>query len=113
MAARRFNPFVACGYGEADESPSRTERLADLTRRAGYRAAMTEWIAMLARLNQWFEVAVQAMAIDERTTALDGLERSLAEHVDSAPYLGQYPSFRPLSGEPRFERLLREIKVVT
>ena len=89
------------------------ERLADLTRSAGWRAAMIEWVAMLGRLNQWFEVAVQAMAIDQRATALDGLERCVVERGDSTAHIGQFPSFRPLRGEPRFERLLREIKLVT
>ena len=53
------------------------------------------------------------MAIDQRATALDGLERCVGERGDNAPYIGQFPSFRPLRGEPRFERLLGEIKLVT
>ena len=89
------------------------ERLADLTRQAGYRAAMVEWVAMLAKLNQWFEVAVQAMAIDERAQALDGLERCMSERADNAPFIGQYPPFRPLQGEPRFERLLGELGLLS
>ena len=67
---------------------------------------MVEWIAMLEKLNQRFEVAVQAMVIDERTQALDALQRCVEEHAENAPFIGQYPPFRPLAGEPRFERLL-------
>ena len=82
------------------------DRLADMAERSGHRAAMVEWIAMLAKLNQWFEVAAQAMVIDARAQALDALERCVDEHADNAPFIGQYPPFRPLAGEPRFERLL-------
>jgi DNA-binding winged helix-turn-helix (wHTH) protein/Flp pilus assembly protein TadD len=85
------------------------DRLADLVRRDGYRAAMVEWIAMLAKLNQWFEVAIQAMAIDERGQALDALERCLEERVDNAPFIGEFPPFRPLRGEPRFDQVLNDL----
>ncbi len=93
--------------------PAVAEHLAELTRSAGYRAAMTEWIAMLGRLNQWFEVGIQAMAIDDRTTALDGLERCVEERGDNATYIAQFPSFLSLRGEPRFDRLLRKMKLAS
>jgi serine/threonine-protein kinase len=85
------------------------DRLADLTRRSGYRAAMAEWIAVLTRLNQWFEVAIQAMAIDERAQALDALERCVDERADNAPFIAAFPPFGPLRGEPRFDRLMHEL----
>ncbi len=85
------------------------DRLADLAQRDGYRAAMAEWIAMLARLNQWFEAAIQAMAIDDRAQALDALERCLDERADNAPFIAQFPPFRPLRGEPRYDRLLARL----
>ena len=82
------------------------DRLADLTQRAGYRAAMVEWIAMLGKLNQWFEFAAQAMTIGERAQALDALERCVDERADATPFIVAYPPFRPLRGEPRYERML-------
>ena len=85
------------------------DRLADLAQRDGYRAAMAEWIARLAKLNQWFEVAIQAMAIDDRAQALDALERCLEDKVDNAPFIAEFPPFRALSGEPRFERILTRL----
>jgi serine/threonine-protein kinase len=87
------------------------DRLADLEQRDGYRAAMTEWIAMLARLNQWFEVAIQAMAIDDRAQALSALERCVDERADNAPFIAEFPPFRPLRGEPRFERVLDTLRL--
>ena len=87
------------------------ERLVGLHRRDGYRAAMVEWIALLERLNQWYEVALQRMAIDEPALALDALERCVAERNDHVPFVLQYPSFRPLRGEPRYERLVRDLKL--
>ena len=85
------------------------DRLADLAESAGYRAAMVEWIAMLARLNQRYEVAIYAMVIDDHAQALDALERSVDDQADSAPFMAAYPPFRPLRGEPRFERLLARL----
>ena len=82
------------------------DRLADLARHSGHRAAMVDWIALLAKLNQSFEVAIQAMAIGERDQALDALERCVDERADNAPFIAEFPPFRPLRGEPRFERLL-------
>jgi serine/threonine-protein kinase len=89
------------------------DRLADLARRDGYRAAMVEWIARLAKLNQWFEVAIQAMAIDEREQALDALERCLEERVDNAPFIAQFPPFRPLRGVPRYDRILGRLGLLS
>lgn len=82
------------------------DRLASLTQRRGHHAAMVEWIAMLDKLNQSFEVAIQAMAIGERTQALAALERCVDERADNAPFIAEFPPFRPLHGEPRYEQLL-------
>ena len=87
------------------------DHLADVAGRAGYRAAMVEWIALLAKLNQWFEVAIQAMAIDERAQALDAIERCLDERADNAPFIAEFPPLRPLRGEPRFERVLAGLRL--
>lgn len=84
-------------------------RLADLADGSGYRAAMVEWIAMLAKLHQWFEVAIQAMVIGEHGRALDALERCVDEQGDNAPFIAAFPPFRTLRGEPRFDRLLSAI----
>lgn len=85
------------------------ERLAELARGSGQRAAMVEWIAMLARLNQWFEVAIQAMAIGQHDEALNALERCVDERGDNAPFIAEFPPFRALRGQPRFDRLLSAV----
>lgn len=84
-------------------------RLDGLLQTDGHRAAMLEWIAMLEQLNQWYEVAIQRMVIDDVSGALDALERCVALRTDSAVYLGQYPSFRPLRDEPRYQRLVQQL----
>lgn len=84
-------------------------RLDGLLQTDGHRAAMLEWIAMLERLNQWYEVAIQRMAIDDVSGALDALERAVAEHADSVIYMASYPSFHPLRGEPRYQRLVQQL----
>lgn len=83
--------------------------LAERTRIAGHRAAMLDWIARLAKLGQWFEVAIQAMAIDDRAAALDALDRCLEERGDNAPFIAEFPPFRPLAGEPRYQRMLETL----
>jgi hypothetical protein len=85
------------------------DRLADLAQHSGHRAVLVEWIAMLDKLNQSFEVAIQAMAIGERAQALHALERCVDERADNAPFIAEFPPFRPLRGEPRFDRLLATI----
>ena len=84
-------------------------RLDELIRTDGHRAAMLEWIAMLGRLNQWYEVAIQRMVIDDVAGALEALERAGAVHADSVIYTGTYPSFHPLRGEPRYQRLMQQL----
>ena len=87
------------------------DRLAVLHRSAGYRAAVVEWIAMLERLNQWFEVAIQWMALDDPAPALDALERAVAERSTGVAYILQYPSFHTLRSGPRYEQLVDELKL--
>ena len=45
-------------------------------------------------------------AIGERDQALDALERCVEERGDNAPFIAEFPPFRPLRGEPRYDRLL-------
>ena len=86
------------------------DRLADLARHSGHRAAMVEWIALLAKLNQWFEVAIQAMAIGERAQALDALERCVDERgrqcalhrrVPAVPAIARRAAIRSAAAEAR------------
>ncbi len=70
---------------------------------------MVERIAMLGKLNQWFEFAAQAMTIGEQARALDALERCVEERADATPFIVAYPSFRPLRGEPRYERMVETL----
>ena len=87
------------------------DRLAGLERRSGYRAAIVEWITILDRLSQFFEVAAQAMVIGERTQALGALERCVDQRADATPFIVAYPPFRPLRGEPRYDRLLKQLRL--
>ncbi|UYN93530.1 MAG: winged helix-turn-helix domain-containing protein [Enhydrobacter sp.] len=84
-------------------------RLDTVMRSEGHRAAMLEWIALLERLDQWYEVAIQRMAIGDTSGTLDALERCIAIHADSLVYVDAYPSFHPLRGEPRFQRIVEHV----
>ncbi len=88
------------------------ERLAELVRSKGWRAAMAEWIAMLDRTNRWMGAAMQWIAVDEPARALDALERCVAERTTYLALLVlQCPSFRALKGELRFQHLERTLKL--
>ncbi len=66
-------------------------RFGELQQTGQWRTAMVEWIA---GLNQWFERAIQSMAIGDTAATLGWLERCVAERATGAPFIFQYPSFR-------------------
>ncbi len=114
--------FVLDQLGRADEAMAERRiwlelfdhvpfaaRLGELMQTRGYRAAMIEWITLLEWLNQWYEVAIQRMAIGENEAALDALEQCAAVHADSLVYVDAYPSFIPLRGHPRFQQIVERI----
>ncbi|MPZ31581.1 MAG: hypothetical protein GEV13_11405 [Rhodospirillales bacterium] len=53
--------------------------------------------------------ALKALGLFERAQALHALERCVDERADNAPFIAEFPPFRPLRGEPRFDRLLATI----
>ena len=87
------------------------ERLAELERSHGWRAAMADWIAMLERTNRWMGAAMQWMAVDEPVRALDDLERCVIDHFTHFALMLQSQSFRALQGEPRFQRVAQTFKL--
>jgi DNA-binding winged helix-turn-helix (wHTH) protein/tetratricopeptide (TPR) repeat protein len=86
------------------------EHLAELDRSGNWRVAMAEWLAMLERINFWVIVAMQCMVVDERTRALDALERWLSDRKTYLAFVPRLPSFRTLQDEPRFRQILRTMK---
>ena len=87
------------------------EQLAELDCSNGWRAAMAEWIAMLERTNRWMAAAMQWMAVGESSRALDALECCVSERFTHFTLLLQSPSFRALRSEPRFQRIMRTLKL--
>jgi DNA-binding winged helix-turn-helix (wHTH) protein/tetratricopeptide (TPR) repeat protein len=85
------------------------DRVAELYRTQGWRATMLEWLAWLERTTRLESAAVQWMAIGEPGRALDVLERCVARRSTFAPFVRQFPSFRALQGEPRFQQILRTL----
>ena len=77
----------------------------------GYRVALEPWLAMLDRLGQPYELAMQWMALDEPQKALAGIARCLEIRCASAPFLRAHPSFRTLHGDPRFEAHAARLKL--
>jgi DNA-binding winged helix-turn-helix (wHTH) protein/tetratricopeptide (TPR) repeat protein len=91
------------------------EGLADhveaLARDKGWREAMTVWIGLLERTNRWEGAAQQWMAVGEPGRALDALEHCVKARTTYLCFVAQNPCFRPLHGEPRFEQILRTLKL--
>ena len=87
------------------------EQVETLACSKGWRAAMDIWIALLERTNRWEGAAQQWMAVGEPERALDALEHCLRARTTYLCFTAQNPYFRPLHGNPRFQRILRVLKL--
>ncbi|CAN5848408.1 hypothetical protein BH11PSE3_BH11PSE3_27740 [soil metagenome] len=87
------------------------EQVEALAGGAGWRAAMEVWIALLERTNRWEGVAMQWMAVDEPSRALDALEHCVKARTTYLCFTAQNPYFRCLHDNPRFQSILRALKL--
>ena len=87
------------------------EHVEALARSQGWRAAMDVWIALLERTNRWEGAAMQWMAVGELARALDALEHCVKARTTYLCFTGQNPYFRPILGDPRFQRILQTLKL--
>jgi len=51
------------------------------------------------------------MGIGNKALAIEDMERGVEEHSYNAMYLGLEPAFVPLREEPRFQKLLRQVRL--
>ena len=72
---------------------------------------MEVWIALLERTNRWEGAAMQWMAAGEPERALDALEHCVKARTTYLCFVAQTPSFWPLRGDPRFQEILRALKL--
>jgi tetratricopeptide (TPR) repeat protein len=77
----------------------------------GWREAMGVWIALLERTNRWEGAAMQWMAAGETSRTLDALEHCVKARTTYLCFVAQNPYFRPLHNNPRFQRVLRTLKL--
>ena len=94
-----------------DSTCALADRVAELNRSQGWRAAMVEWLALLERTNRWESAAVQWMAVGEPARALDVLEGCVNRRSTFAPFTRQFPSFRALRNQPHFQQILHLLKL--
>jgi DNA-binding winged helix-turn-helix (wHTH) protein/Tfp pilus assembly protein PilF len=94
---------VAAGLAERVEAVART---------VSWRAAMEEWISLLERTNRWEGAAMQWMAIGETGRAMDALDHCIKSRTTYLCFTAQNPYFRPLHNDPRFQTILRALKLV-
>jgi DNA-binding winged helix-turn-helix (wHTH) protein/tetratricopeptide (TPR) repeat protein len=87
------------------------EHVEELARSKGWREAMEVWIALLERTNRWEGAAQQWMAVGESSRALDALEHCVKARTTYLCFTAQNPYFRPLHNNPRFQEILRALKL--
>lgn len=87
------------------------EQIEALARQSGWRAAMDVWIALLERTNRWEGAAMQWMAAGESSRALDALEHCVKARTTYLCFTAQNPYFRPLHNNPRFQNILKALKL--
>jgi tetratricopeptide (TPR) repeat protein len=87
------------------------EHMEGLALSQGWRAAMEVWIGLLERTNRWEGAAQQWMAVGESSRALDALEHCVKARTTYLCFTAQNPYFRPLHNNPRFQQILRTLKL--
>jgi DNA-binding winged helix-turn-helix (wHTH) protein/Tfp pilus assembly protein PilF len=87
------------------------DTLEQLHRNKGWRAAMMAWLAMVEATKRWEIAAMQWMAVGEPQRALDALERCIEAKSSHVRFMAQNPAFFPLRTEPRFQQILRTLKL--
>ena len=87
------------------------EHLEGLARSQGWRAAMEVWIGLLERTNRWEGAAQQWMAVGESARALDALEHCVKARTTYLCFTAQNPYFRPLHNDPRFQDILKTLRL--
>ncbi|TAJ84751.1 winged helix-turn-helix domain-containing protein [Reyranella sp.] len=87
------------------------DHLEEVVASQGWREAMLLWIAILERTGRWEGAAMQWMAVGEPARALDALEHCVNARTTYLCFVGQNPYFRPLYGNPRFQRILRTLRL--
>ncbi len=87
------------------------EQLEAVQQRKGWRDAMEMWIGLLERTNRWEGAAMQWMAVGEPARALDALEHCVQSRTTYLCFAAQNPYFRPLFATPRFQAILKKLKL--
>lgn len=87
------------------------EHLEALALDQGWREAMIVWIGLLERTNRWEGAAQQWMAVGEAGRALDALEHCVRARTTYLCFVAQNPCFRPLFATPRFQAILKKLKL--
>jgi TolB-like protein/Tfp pilus assembly protein PilF len=109
VAAQR-SAYTVTGFTEEEEA------LASFYAEGDYQGAMRRFADTLVALRSvrpvspW-QIAGSYLSAGEKNQALDWLERSFEERNPMMPYLSVYPFVDPLRGDPRFQDLLRRMKL--
>jgi DNA-binding winged helix-turn-helix (wHTH) protein/tetratricopeptide (TPR) repeat protein len=86
-------------------------RLDKVMRTEGARAATAQWAQMMENADSPEGAATQWLAVGEIDKALDCLDRCLLIRSTFLPFVGVAPSWRPHRGHPRYQRVLKILKL--
>lgn len=75
------------------------------------KAAAAAWAATMENGGALEGAGIQWMAVGETSRALDCLERCLAGRTSYIAFVAVHPSWRPAHGNPRFQSVLRALKL--
>jgi serine/threonine-protein kinase len=87
------------------------DQLDKLNRNEGWRAAMTAWISYTEMNARHGIAAIQWMALDEPERAIAALEHCVTQKATYLRFGAVCPAWLPLRGNPRFEKVLRSLKL--
>lgn len=104
-AGRRWAELV--GLPEPHAMVVLAHAVGDTTRRAPARAVLDRW--QTAPAPRWLDIAMYYALMDERTRAIDAIERAGELRMPMMAQLNVAPWVDPLRGEERMQAILRRM----
>jgi serine/threonine protein kinase/tetratricopeptide (TPR) repeat protein len=97
-------------------SPELAASLEEDFTKSGYRGVLQNWLAGLTEISKHsyvspYSIAEAYMRIGDKEKAIDWLEKAFDEHDSGLVSLGVEPMFDSLRSDPRFQEILRRMKL--
>jgi len=97
-------------------SPELAASLEEDFAKSGYRGILQSWLEGLEEISKHgyvssYSIAEAYMRIEDKEKALSWLEKAYEEHDSGLVALGVEPMFDPIRADPRFQEILRRMKL--